>query len=841
MAYTHAKDYLIELASAPQTLGWLKDLIIKVISSNGEISEEELNASLTQLKNNTASTLEMPASSVASIHQDISLISLRHKSGVCALAKDQTIIFSKDITLLYGKNGSGKSSYFRVLNEIIGGNHKTDIKRNIYASSEDDIDIELKYKEGTSIHSLNWDGTTRAINPLSLSSVFDSSYTSTFLQRRSAETAIVFPYGLHLFAALTASMDKMKSRLQTEIDSINSTLPAINLEAVSEDVKRVITQSTFRQTQKDYIQQRYFISEEQLTSIQDCQNRISIIHKTDYDDKIQINRTEHSLFSSLNEHISTCKQELASFIKEGNEIINLLKQSVEKKEKTKAQISILEEIGNTNSKDWQSFISSGRLFVERVSFDSDTCPYCRQKLSEKAHDIIEAYSLYLSDKSINETKELEGKKQNLISRINNFVTSFRITQQFKNLLVSSGDLYEKTISSLEHFSQLKQQIVNAIQEGNACNVPVYNGDITEKLTDIIERLNVQLETLENDKKEKENQLNELNGLLKPLLEIQRISTQKSLFEDWFSKKESIDGLLKCQRELSTRNISSLARIASQTLITDNLKTKFQEELNALGLQKIRVDLVDAGATRGQSFMQLSLANRNSVSDILSEGEQKGVALALFIAEKRMQLSNNPIILDDPVNSLDHIITAKLVERLSTLGNQIIIFSHNLLLQNSLSSLKGVHECASNEITSCKKATKHLLMYLVESRGRDEKGVITEFKQDSVKNNLAKAKRMLDMKPFDSHIALGALLRHTIELMIDEKVFNNQIPVKFHGRKNNISWDQLKLVRADPALIERLNGLFNRLSGGDLHSGIEQSNNPIDYEELKEIYDELNSI
>ena len=101
--------------------------------------------------------------------------------------------------------------------------------------------------------------------------------------------------------------------------------------------------------------------------------------------------------------------------------------------------------------------------------------------------------------------------------------------------------------------------------------------------------------------------------------------------------------------------------------------------------------------------------------------------------------------------------------------------------------------------------------------------------------------MLDMKPFDSHIALGALLRHTIELMIDEKVFNNQIPVKFHGRKNNISWDQLKLVHADPALIERLNGLFNRLSGGDLHSGIEQSNNPIDYEELKEIYDELNSI
>lgn len=100
--------------------------------------------------------------------------------------------------------------------------------------------------------------------------------------------------------------------------------------------------------------------------------------------------------------------------------------------------------------------------------------------------------------------------------------------------------------------------------------------------------------------------------------------------------------------------------------------------------------------------------------------------------------------------------------------------------------------------------------------------------------------MLDSPQFNS-IALGALLRHIIELIIDERVFNNQIPVKFHGRKNSIAWDNLKGIHADTSLIDKLNRLFNRLSGGDLHSGIEQSENPIDYEELRDIYNELKSL
>jgi hypothetical protein len=137
----------------------------------------------------------------------------------------------------------------------------------------------------------------------------------------------------------------------------------------------------------------------------------------------------------------------------------------------------------------------------------------------------------------------------------------------------------------------------------------------------------------------------------------------------------------------------------------------------------------------------------------------------------------------------------------------------------------------------------LFMYSVNSYGRDKKGVIVELKQDNIANHLRAANKRLKEEPFgkECSIAVGAILRHTIELIIDEKIFYNQIPVKFHGRKDSINWEQLKKLNPDASIIDKLNALFNRLSGGDLHAGVEQSNNSIEHDELEDIYKELLSI
>lgn len=848
MTYTHSKDYLIELANNSQTQGWLKDLIIKIINSNGNISDFELTASVTQLKLNTQSELTIPSINVNSAHPNIRFISLIHHTGVCALAEEQRIDFSNDITLLNGKNGSGKSSYFRILNELIGGNHQTEIRSNIYSDIHKPINIELVYSEGDNVKNLSWDGNSRSISPLNLSSVFDSSYTTTFLQKRSADSAIVLPYGLHLFTALTSAMDNIKSRLQTEIDSILRTLPQINKDGLSEEVVRILTQQTYRTTQKNYIQARYVFTNEQSEKLKLQEEKLKVLKETNFEDKIQLASNEQQQYLLILKHLKETENSLQKLHIESQSLVERISIVRKENEVVKQKISILNEIGNTNSKEWKTFIEAGDAFTRSSTLNENVCPYCRQPIVDNAVNIVTAYATYLSDKSIEELKNLKQEKNTLKQRISTVVTNFTISAQFKVLIYtrnSESELYSKISASLRQLDEQKRILSDAVENEQNSNLLVFDSTnvAISAIETICEEYNNTINNLREKLTKKNQTVSELSFQMKPLIEYKLISSQKDLFVEWFEKIDNVNELKKCQLELSTRSISILARTASQTLVTENLKTKFQEELDALGLKKLSVNLTDAGTSRGQAFMQLKLFNNNSVSDVLSEGEQKGVALALFIAERRMQLSQNPIILDDPVNSLDHFITAKLVERLSRLGNQIIIFSHNLLLQTSLVNLRGIHECGVNQKSSCGKSTKHLFMYSVTSHNRDKKGVITEKKQDNVVNNLKKVQNLLNRTPFsdDCSIMVGAILRHTIELIIDEKIFNNQIPVKFHGRKNTIQWEQLKNLNPDVTMIDKLNGLFSRLSGGDLHSGIEQSDNPIDHDELEEIYNELATI
>lgn len=847
MEYTHSKDYLIELANNSQTHGWLKDLIIKVINNNGSVSDAELTESVAQLKLNAASVLTVPSLTAMNTHADIRFISLTHHSGVCALANEQKINFSNDITLLYGKNGSGKSSYFRILNELIGGNHKTEIRPNIYADTHNPINIELLYAEGTDSKTLSWDGNNRSISPLNLSSVFDSSYTISFLQKRSADTAIVLPYGLHLFTALTASMDNMKSRIQTEIDCIFKSLPQIEMKDLSDDVTRVLTQKTYGSSQKNYIQTRYIFTSEQSDKLKQQEEQLKVLKETNFEDKIKLVSNEEQQYTLLLKHLKEIKNKFQKYQTESKSFIEKISVARRKSEEVKQEISVLNEIGNTDSTNWKTFIEAGAIFAQNNNLDENICPYCRQPIIGNAINIVAAYATYLSDKSLEELNELVKVKSTLEHQISTITTNFTISEQLKSLLENrtDSDLYNTILDLLrQHDEQKTNLIANVENENNDNSLAFETTDtIISSIETICKEYQITINSLREELTKKNQMILELSSLMKPLIEHKSISSQRDLFVEWFEKMNNINELKECQLELSTRSISTMAKSASQTLVTENLKTKFQEELDALGLKELHVDLSDAGAIRGQSYMQLKLANNNMVTDVLSEGEQKGVALALFIAERRMQLSKNPIILDDPVNSLDHFITAKLVERLSKLGNQIIIFSHNLLLQTSLINLRGLHECGVNQSSSCSKPTRHLFMYSVTSHNRDKKGVITEKKQDNVANNLKHAYNLLNTVPFsdDYSIMVGAILRHTIELIVDEKIFSNQIPVKFHGRKNTIQWEQLKSLNPDATIIDKLNGLFSRLSGGDLHSGVEQSYNPIEYDELEDIYNELSAI
>ena len=94
--------------------------------------------------------------------------------------------------------------------------------------------------------------------------------------------------------------------------------------------------------------------------------------------------------------------------------------------------------------------------------------------------------------------------------------------------------------------------------------------------------------------------------------------------------------------------------------------------------------IDTKSSDGHSNRQLFLKGKNP-SAVLSEGEQKVIALADFIAETNLSVINNGIIFDDPVTSLDEERKSIIAERLVTIAKdkQVIIFTHDLVFVSSL--------------------------------------------------------------------------------------------------------------------------------------------------------------
>lgn len=151
----------------------------------------------------------------------------------------------------------------------------------------------------------------------------------------------------------------------------------------------------------------------------------------------------------------------------------------------------------------------------------------------------------------------------------------------------------------------------------------------------------------------------------------------------------------------SRGVTSLAKTASDQLINQNFETLFQEECQALRAPQLKIDLI---GRQGKAQRRKMIGGKVKPSKVLSEGEQKVLAMADFLAEARLAGITAPIIFDDPVSSLDHRRIREVAQRIAGLAehHQVIVFTHDILLATNLLAL--FEKCRSDAPTS-KSPTK----------------------------------------------------------------------------------------------------------------------------------------
>lgn len=276
-----------------------------------------------------------------------------------------------------------------------------------------------------------------------------------------------------------------------------------------------------------------------------------------------------------------------------------------------------------------------------------------------------------------------------------------------------------------------------------------------------------------------------------------------------------------------------------------LENQFKEELNFFEMDYLNVSLQMDDMMDPLSKIKLSIQNNHSLDKVLSEAELKCCAIALFIAECELLEKKQPVIFDDPVNSLDASVIGMFASRLGGMACPVVLFTHNTQLLEEILNLDEV-KVYDNPDKKRDSAKKHALVYEIVKDSPKEVGYVTYLKECKCKHYLEKAKDILDnhsnpmTREYQKMTADN--LRMAVEWIIDEVFFRNLVPNRFRGKRDFIQWAELEvMVNQNSADVRAIHTIYSKLSSADTHVGIAHVLAPLPKATLLNYYNTLKTL
>ena len=825
---------------------WSKLLVSSIVASEKPLIQSERDTIFEYFLQDVGLRNGLPAISKAKptyipVSKKIELLSLSDIQGVNKLAQNQCIKFSKNITVIYGENGTGKTGYSRILRSLgFSYDNTTKILPNIYAEPTP-MTACIKYKAEENEYTFNWDGVTLNMD-LQTISVFNNSCVNISLN--DGRQLIVSPIGFHLFNLVSEELGELNKMLNEKINKLQCPLEW------TKDLHENTPHFTYIQTlssksSKVKLDELRMFSTEQEKEIEIKEEELKRLNKTLLETELKNFTLQISELNEFIANLESVKKKINSSIFEN--FVNTKKKIIELNKKSKLGIKDIAESNGVDfyqTKEFENFINSAEEYIKILGKDDypshdDICIYCRQPLmTNEARNLLKNYHQLLNDTTQDELRSLKKQKDELIESLKNINIDFIFHQP---TFGTNEDSSSKQPSEIVQFREKILSLINLIIEDNE-NIFDKVFDVNyeaiksfllstkETISDIVSKKKEILQNIENQESKIQTVINELKDRQIFSKHYRDIINAIEVLK----KKELLDKKRSC---FNTTSISKKTTDAREELIKSHFIENFNQELRSLRKTYINVEL-NFGTTKGVSKIQQKLNTKYFLSDILSEGEQKAIALAEFLTELQLDKNVAPVVFDDPVNSLDHNIIDDVARRLIRLSNerQVVIFTHSVLLFNSILYF------------SKQPLFKNTTCIFLNSKSEfGETGVITEAEEEinSVNKYMSKINPLINNTPkgrSESDVASDGYgyLRSAIELCVEQEIFQGTVK----RYQKNIALTSF--VKINGELLnqckDKLNEIFERSCGYIKgHSNPTEIDNEPKLSEFIEDYNEFKRI
>jgi energy-coupling factor transporter ATP-binding protein EcfA2 len=620
---------------------------------------------------------------------DLVLTKIENVEGVNALTENQTLEFSQKLTIIYGANGSGKSGYVRLLKQSYYSKAPEDILPNIYlADGHKTVSAQFTYSTGGTSIMLAYPEKKHSPE-FEQYAVFDGKSVIRHLDQKNEFE--FRPAGLSFFSEYSEVIKDVEVKLNEDILSKKAGYSLDDMLGLFEgdsEVKAAI-QSLSADTKIDDLKLYLPFSEE------DKASRVEI--EKQYDDLLLASKSKEKEIQAL-ENIKRLLDDNRKTIEIINQYFNAeylaqireaISASVIKDEIAKAEgveNFQMDKIKGIGTIEWKNFIVAAERFANiqkdsDLSYpeDEDNCLLCNQSLSEEAQQLILKYwdliksvaedNVKKAGEALNKAKEgFEKLDLNLLPEDNVLATWLK--EKYPQLLST-------IIQNLSDQKNLATNIISDLASKKANERSEIQID-TSSYKEIEEGIDTSVKLFTEGEQSKE-----LERLLKDktkLIHREKLALHFQKIESYVSNEAWIKNAGKAN--FAKRKITDVEKVLSDKYFNQKYVETFNEECAKLN-GNFGIEVSHTGSS-GKSFRQLKLKGRNPHA-ILSEGEQKVIAIADFISEMKLSDINRGIIFDDPVTSLDDKRKSEIAERLvqEALNKQVIIFTHDLVFVSSI--------------------------------------------------------------------------------------------------------------------------------------------------------------
>lgn len=805
ITWVHDQPYWIQLAAikvyAQEAVSddLVGELIALLKTKEGQSKENKIDLS---------GILKGPSSAVG----DIRILSIGDITGIDALAPRSPLPFSPELSVIYGHNGSGKSGYARILKKMCGKPNAADLLPNVFETTPQSRQCTIVAQLDGADKTFVWQANGRPIDELLPVDLFDNQ-TGVFYIDKEQEVSYV-PNEVALFEKLVVVFQKLQLKLKTEQEAIKTKLPTRPSEFGGS--KYIVAMFDRLKLDTDFgtVESFYDFTDEDSRELARLEERLSA-SPLDLANKKQKRITQIDL---LIKRVKFAAELVSS---KSVEVLEKLELDAIKKRKVAKQAA--EAIVNETSfkgfgnDTWKAMWQAARKYSEQSAYPDDRyplieqgakCVLCEQELGEAAKQRLIKFDSYVAGELESSATTAETAFQDALIEL---PSSPKTTELVTTLQAAQLD-EEKWLPMLtEIWAEIEKVVVNENDKGRSSR---FHYDLLKDAFEEVEDLiaDLKLETQQHkkdaenfDKGDLTNQITDLKAKRWASGYIQAIKDEISLLR----KKQDINEWLKT---VNTRAITVQAGKVSERLVTDSFVSRFNRELKLLGASKISVELVKTKPKLGRMPHRIQLYkvdpqySESKAMNVLSEGEQRIVSLAAFLADVTGKPDSTPFIFDDPISSLDQTYEEHAAKRLVDLSSdrQVIVFTHRLSLLGQL-------------IDKGNADYRHIRR---EPWGCGEHGDIPLFAKKPINavkdlrnSKLSAAKKIFEQEGYESYYPLAKAICSDFRILIErivefdflaDVVTRHRREVHTKGKIHKLA----KITNDDCKLIERLMGDFS---------------------------------